>query len=279
MSWVFITEPITGVVLGPRHGALAVGIGVLVGHFFNYRGAAEFLFMLGARVGAMISGYVYRQKLRHAAVYQTALLAAYFLTPVAWELPIWGMWDTYLAYILLMWSTTSTWSRVKASRDRSIYRFVLSAFVGLESDILFRIFLFIPCHTYSFIYGFDVETLRYVWLGGALVTPLQVAISLLAGTLVATRLTSIGRVQKQHKNRMLKPSGRHRTHPNRSNRFPQQSSTASHRSIDSKPIGDSCGKLTARCGRQLDGRRASYELARIRRRWMPRLYTAFGGRS
>jgi len=193
MSWVFITEPLTGIVLGPRQGAFAVMIGVLLGHFFNPRGPAEFLFTMGAPVGAMISGYVYRQRLGRAAVYQAALLAAYFLTPVAWELPIWGMWNTYLACILLICRTVlvSIRPRTKPFRDRPIFRFLFSAFVGLESDILFRIFLFIPCQTYRFIYGFDVPTLRYIWLGGALVTPLQVAMSLFTGTLVTTRLTSV----------------------------------------------------------------------------------------
>ena len=193
MSWVFITESLTGVFLGPRRGALAVMIGVLLGNFFNPRGPAEFLFMMGAPVGAMVSGYVYRQRFGRAAVYQTALLAAYFLTPAAWGLPIWGMWDTYLAYVLLMWRTVlvSTRARAKRFQDRPVYRLLFSAFVGLESDILFRIFLLIPCQTYSFIYGFDVATLRYIWLGGALVTPLQVALSLFVGTVMAMRLTSV----------------------------------------------------------------------------------------
>jgi len=186
MSWVFIAEPLTGVFLGPRHGALAVMIGVLLGYFFNPRGPAEFLFMMGAPIGAMITGYVYRRRVVHAAVYMTVLLAAYFLTPTAWELPIWGMWDTYLAFILLMGYSAlrSIRSAVKQSQGRPIYRFLFSAFVGLESDVLFRIFLFIPCQTYRFIYAFDVATLRYIWLGGALVTPLQVAVSLLTGSLV-----------------------------------------------------------------------------------------------
>ena len=198
MSWVFITEPLTGVILGPRQGAIAVLIGVLLGHFVNYRGPAEFLFMMGAPVGAMISGHVFRGRIRVAAVYQTALLAGYFLTPVAWELPIWGMWDTYVVYVLLMWRAVrvskrfDVWSfrgLIDRWKDRPTLRFLFSALIGLESDILFRIFLFIPCQTYSLFYGFNVETLRYIWMGGALVTPFQVAISLVAGALVARRLT------------------------------------------------------------------------------------------
>ena len=179
--------------------AIAVLIGVLLGHFVNYRGPAEFLFMMGAPVGAMISGHVFRGRIRVAAVYQTALLAGYFLTPVAWELPIWGMWDTYVIYVLLMWRAVrvskrfDVWSfrgLIDRWKDRPTLRFLFSALIGLESDILFRIFLFIPCQTYSLFYGFNVETLRYIWMGGALVTPFQVAISLVAGALVARRLTS-----------------------------------------------------------------------------------------
>ena len=64
-----------------------------------------------------------------------------------------------------------------------------SAFVGLEADVLFRIFLFIPAQTYHFFYGFDAETLQWIWVSGAVITPIKVALSTAAAVLVGYPLT------------------------------------------------------------------------------------------
>jgi len=55
----------------------------------------------------------------------------------------------------------------------------VSAFVGLEADVLFRIFIFVPCQTYQLFYGFSVETLQLVWIAGAVGTPIKAALSTL----------------------------------------------------------------------------------------------------
>lgn len=62
----------------------------------------------------------------------------------------------------------------------------LCAFIGLEADVLFRIFLFIPCQTSQIIYGFNVETLQLIWVAGTFVTPIQVALSTLATSIIGT---------------------------------------------------------------------------------------------
>jgi hypothetical protein len=90
-SWIFISEPITGILLGPLAGFFSNFIGVMIGHFIYFRGAEEFLFTLGAPIGAMISGLLYKGKCKMALTYYLALLGAYFATPIAWQLPFWGM--------------------------------------------------------------------------------------------------------------------------------------------------------------------------------------------
>ena len=99
---VFPTVPITGIVLGPFAGFLSTLIGVLVGHTITPRGAEEFLFTLGAPIGAAVSGLLFRRGWKLVFVYYTVLLASYFVTPVAWQLPMWGMWDVYGAYLALL---------------------------------------------------------------------------------------------------------------------------------------------------------------------------------
>jgi len=184
-SWNFLIEALTGIVLGPLAGFAAVFAGVMIGHYIYFIDVYEFLFTIGAPIGAMISAFLFRGKWKPAIVYYTALFAAYYVSPIAWQLPVWGMWDTYLAYVLLI--ATILMIR-KGSWERGKKRLPLvlgiSAFIGLEADVLFRIFIFIPCQTYQLFYGFGVESLQLVWITGAVGTPIKAAFSSLLTVVV-----------------------------------------------------------------------------------------------
>ena len=60
----------------------------------------------------------------------------------------------------------------------------LCTFMGLEADVLFRIFILVPCQTYQSIYALDVGRLQYWWAAGALETPTKAALSILVNTMV-----------------------------------------------------------------------------------------------
>ena len=191
-SWIFLMVPLTGIVLGPYAGFLSTFIGVMIGHFIYFRGTPEFLFTVGAPVGAMVSGLLFEGKWKTVFAYYTVLFVAYFITPLAWQLPIWGMWDTYLAYagllVILMLIRKSSW---KLESRGLLFAAVMCAFIGLEADILFRIFLLVPCRTYWLIYGWPVELLQWAWALGAAVTPVQVAISTLVTAVVGPPLIKV----------------------------------------------------------------------------------------
>ena len=195
-SLIFLIVPLTGIVLGPYAGFLSTFIGVIIGHFIYFRGTPEFLFTLGAPVGAMISGLLFEGRWKTVFVYYTVLFAAYFLTPIAWQLPLWGMWDTYLAYaVLLVILMLVRKSSLKLESRGLLFALVMCAFIGLEADILFRIFLLVPCQTYWLIYGWPVEVLQWVWVLGAAVTPVQVAISTLVTAIAGPPLIKVIRKQ------------------------------------------------------------------------------------
>ena len=102
-GWVFIMSPISGIILGPRDGFIATLISVMVGHTIVFRESIfEFIFTLGAPIGSAVTGLIFRGEKSKILVYYTILVAAYFLTPVARQLPIWGMWDVYIAYFVLV---------------------------------------------------------------------------------------------------------------------------------------------------------------------------------
>ncbi len=188
-SWIFMMEPLTGLILSPYTAFLATLVGVIVGHSIYPRGEYELLFTLGAPIGSLISGLMLRDRRKIVTLYFTLLLSAYFLTPVARDLPIWGMWDTYIAFAtLLIYNLLNLKRRRKGS---GIANFAFCAFIGLEADILFRIFLFIPCQTYRFLFAFTVETLKVIWAAGAVVTPVQVVLSSLFTSVIAPQIQKI----------------------------------------------------------------------------------------
>lgn len=171
-SWVFLIVPIVGFILGPYNGFLSVLIGVFIGHYIYFRGPYEFIFTLGAPIGAMISGMLFRGNKKFPLLFFSLLLFAYFLAPISFDLPyliIWGIWDVLLAFGLLL-----TIILIKIERIRPVF----SAFIGLESDVLFRIFLFVPLQTYKIFYGFNLELMEKIWIASAFMTPIQVGLSL-----------------------------------------------------------------------------------------------------
>lgn len=190
-SWIFMSESINGIILGPYAGFFSSFIGVMVGHSIYFRGSPEFLFTLGAPIGAMISSLIFMGKWKIALIYYLALLGAFFITPVSWQLPFWGMWDVYLAFgcllflIVVMKKRKSFWD-TKSTGVRLLHIVALCTFIGLEADVLFRIFILVPCQTYQIIYALDVSELQLWWAIGAVETSTKAALSTLVTMMVAS---------------------------------------------------------------------------------------------
>jgi len=180
-SWNFLIEPLTGILLGPLLGFAATFIGVMIGHWVYFIDTYEFLFTIGAPIGVAVSALLFKEKWKPVLVYYTILFTAYFITPVAWQLPLLGMWDTYIAFavlfVVIFLIKKDFW---KHKTKKLPFILAITAFVGLEADVLFRIFLLIPCQTYRLFYGWDIATLQYIWGGGAVITPIKVAVSTIA---------------------------------------------------------------------------------------------------
>ncbi len=187
---VYLIVPLNGILLGPWTGFVSTLIGVFVGHMISPRGIEEFLFTIGAPIGALMSGFLFQKRWFPLFGFFTVLLMTYLLTPVAQSLPFWGMWDIYLAYmlLLLMIGIQHLKPTVWANNWLS---YSISAFIGLESDVFFRIFLFIPIGTYQYIYGLPPEALSSIWVAGALITPFKVGVSTFLTTIIGPRLKAL----------------------------------------------------------------------------------------
>jgi len=196
-SWIFISEPITGIILGPLAGVFSSFIGVMIGHFVFFRGAEEFLFTLGAPIGTMISAFVFRGKWKIVLLYYLTLLGAFFATPIAWQLPFWGMWNVYLAlgFVFVVVLLVERWRNLWNVNFSAclFYILALSAFIGLEADVLFRIFIFIPCQTYQLFYGYDVNALQAIWVLGAVETSTKAALSTIMTVIIGLPIITVVR--------------------------------------------------------------------------------------
>jgi hypothetical protein len=180
-SWPFLLSPIIGILLGPYLGALSVGLGSLIGHTIYYRDPTEFLFMLGLSMGAAVAGFVYQRRWKPVLGIYTIMLLGYLIYPVSWSLPLWGIWDIIFGYcILLIYSfmtSRGVWSNTSERYKQLML--VFCAIIGLEADILFRVFVLLPGQTHWFFYGWGVAELLPLWVGGAFIAPIKVVMGVL----------------------------------------------------------------------------------------------------
>jgi len=180
-SWSFLLSPIIGILLGPYLGALSVGLGSLIGHSIYPRDIAELLFMLGVSMGAAIGGFVYQRRWKPVFGIYTALLLGYFIYPVSWGLPLWGIWDILVGYCLVLVysfvTKRSVWSNT--SERYKLLMLVFCSVIALETDILFRVFLLVPGQIYWFYYAWTPADLYYLWLGAGFITPIKVLLATL----------------------------------------------------------------------------------------------------
>ena len=187
-GWIFIMSPVNGLLLGPIDGFITTLLSVMIGHTLVFRESIyEYIFSIGAPIASLIAGLIYRQRKRLVTLYYIILLGAYFLSPISRDLPIWGMWDVYVTlFILLIWIVTDSGSKFFDNHRNLI---AIATFSGLEADILFRIFILIPCNGYSIFYGLTPEVLKAIWAVPApLITPFKVILSTLFSVILVPKL-------------------------------------------------------------------------------------------
>ena len=195
-SWAFLLSPIVGILLGPYLGALSVGLGSFLGHTIYYRDPTEFLFMLGLSMGAAVAGFVYQRRWKPVFGIYTAMLLGYFIYPVTWGLPLWGIWDILVGYvILLIYSVATTrgiWSNT--SERYTLLLLLFCTVIALETDILFRVFVLVPGQVH-WLLGMTPEILYVIWLIAGIITPIKVV---LAAIVVITLGLQLLRILERH---------------------------------------------------------------------------------
>jgi hypothetical protein len=189
---VFLLSPTNGILLGPFDGFITTLLSVLIGHTLVFRESIyEYIFTLGSPIASLAAGLLYRGSRGGILIYFTAFLGAYFLTPISRKLPVWGMWDIYLAFItLILWSILYKYG--VGFLERREVGLAFAAFIGLEADILFRIFLLVPARGYNIFYGLTPEVLAAIWAVPApLITPIKVAIAVFLTVILVPKILNV----------------------------------------------------------------------------------------
>ncbi|MFW9830257.1 MAG: hypothetical protein ACFFD8_00545 [Candidatus Thorarchaeota archaeon] len=180
-SWIFLLSPIIGVLLGPLYAMISVGLGSFLGHFIYFRDPFEFLFMFGAVLGSACAALIFQRRWKPVLIIYTVLLVGYFLTPISWFLPLIGIWDILLGFGLLIMFSIFTNQKLRSlspSQDQW-FRLLFCAMIGLEADILLRVFILVPGQTYWLFYGWTSEVLWWIWMTAGFITPTKVALATL----------------------------------------------------------------------------------------------------
>ncbi len=192
-SWLFLLSPLVGILLGPFSGAATVALGTALGHLIYFRDPFELLFMAGAPLGAAMAGFVYQRRWRPVLGIYSMMLAAYFVYPVSWTLPLWGIWDVLVGFGVVVLFSLLVRGGLRTGRplQKRWLMLGLASVVGLESDILLRICILVPGQTYWLFYGLTPEMLSLLWLGAGLVTPIKVVLAVLVSITLGVPTLSI----------------------------------------------------------------------------------------
>jgi len=187
-SWMIIVEPLEGMILGPGAGFTAALIGSVVGRIIRPRPGLFPIFGIAEPIGALVAGLVFKGKWKVGLAVYVAMLAAYFLHPLGRTLPAWCLWDIYIAFILIFVSPIIVRRALedKANPKKLAPALALTSFISVEADVLTRIFLLIPVGLYKLMW--TEEALPAIWIAGAIETPIESIISVIAAVIIGAPL-------------------------------------------------------------------------------------------
>ncbi len=184
-SWMIVVEPLEGMVLGPYAGFMAALVGSVAGRVVRPRTGLYALFGISEPVGALTAGLAFKGRWKIILTVYAAMLSAYFIHPLGRRLPAWCLWDVYLATVSIP-LVRVFYRRMVSDRlnpKTLLPAVALTSFIGVEADTLTRILLFVPCNLYKLM-GVPEEALPYIWMAGAIQTPIESAVSVLVSTTV-----------------------------------------------------------------------------------------------
>jgi len=173
--WSIVLLPIEGMMAGPAAGFAAALLGALVGRMF--RPDAVFLenfFGVGEAFGALSAGLMLKGRWKFVMLAYAGLLASFILSPNSRNIPLWTLWNIYLALLLVLPSSIA----IAASRRGNggsrylILSAALISFVAVEMDVLVRVVMLVPLGLFA-LYPIPIDLLPEIFVLGAFTTPVE----------------------------------------------------------------------------------------------------------
>jgi hypothetical protein len=181
-----VLEPMEGIIAGPYLGFLAATIGWIGGRFIRPDSFwIENLFGIAEAAGALGAGFLVSRKWYLTAGIYAVLLSAFLTHPLARQIPLWTLWDTYLGFIAVFVAVFFV-RRIrdnKSSASTLVPAIALVAFVSVELDVMVRVFMLTVLGLYQ-LYPIPASLLAALFIAGAFQTPLEAVFCVLASTLV-----------------------------------------------------------------------------------------------
>jgi hypothetical protein len=181
-----LIEPMEGIIAGPYLGFLAAAVGWIGGRFVRPDSFwIENLFGIAEAVGALGAGFLVSRKWYLTAGIYGALLVVFLVHPLARQIPLWTLWDTYLGFMAVFVAAFFV-RRIRDDKtiaSRLLPAIALVAFVSVELDVMVRVFMLTVGGLYQ-LYPIPASLLAGIFIAGAFQTPLEAAFCVLASTLV-----------------------------------------------------------------------------------------------
>ncbi len=179
-------EPLEGIIAGPYLGFLAATIGWMGGRFIRPDGFwVENLFGIAEAVGALGAGFLISRRWYLTGAVYAFLLLAFLAHPLAGQIPLWTLWDTYLGFVAVFAAAFFV-RRIgdrKSNASFLVPAIALIAFVSVELDVAVRVFMLIVGGLYQ-IYPIPTHLLAGIFIAGAFQTPLEAAYCILGSILI-----------------------------------------------------------------------------------------------
>ncbi|MBO3802456.1 MAG: hypothetical protein JTT11_01045 [Candidatus Brockarchaeota archaeon] len=190
-SFVIFVESIEGIALGPLAGFLSSSIGCVLGRILRPREEGFLLsvsFGMGEAFAALVAGSMFKKRWFLALAAYSAMLLAFLADPLTRSagIPLWALWNTFAALLLIPPTRLAVKKAMgeRGGAKRLGAAVCMVTFVSTEADMLFRIFLLVPMRFYL-LYPIPIEFLPAVFVVGALVTPIEAALSTLVAAVLA----------------------------------------------------------------------------------------------
>ncbi|MEM1575716.1 MAG: hypothetical protein QXF09_05105 [Nitrososphaerota archaeon] len=188
-SFMVIIQPLEGIILGVYGGFFSALLGSIVGRVIRpMEGLLPIFGITAEPIGALTAALFFRKKWKYVFLIYVILLTGYFIHPLGRILPAWCLWDIYIAFILTFISPLFLKNFKEITNSKKlVFLLALTSFIGIEADALVRIFILIPVGFYSLM-GIPEEALTPIWIAGAIQTPLEAILSIIATVILGVPL-------------------------------------------------------------------------------------------